>query len=702
MPAISNVIRRGATYWWRRRITFRRPLPHPRTVTVTVSLGTKEQALARMRGAAMTQRSEAVRMSLYEQIERDGLTSVEVEQLFKAEMVRYRGMLSHQRQIIEQHYPDDAPERARRMLSTYAAFNADFVANGFGDYMNFDYVGHFHDRFAGLEKEDRDNLYEMLSRAGDVPGNLLNEAIELLKKNGISPTQKRAELARRTMCESRMVAAAMHDDSTVYAIEKLLALVTSLMPSGSPNQHQNGQIQAETAPTQTMRDPQRIGENDLADPTRKSTPDQMSELDQFAHLTPIEAVEKYMAVKPKARGTATPAIASDRQKGRQKSKPKTWGESQRRQFRIAPFLFGKATGSKPLAATTQEDLNDFYDVLTRLPSSHHKSPKHEKMSLEEICDEGALRLSLADEKGLEVNFTLGLDVGTMNRHFANLKRLCTWLSRKTPMNLLDFSDFILEEDDADERTERDAYTVEQGHELFQLGIWTGGTGVELKQRLTATPFGNVWHDAAYWVVMIVWYTGMRREEACKLLVSDIGEEGGIPFFQIKKTRAGGVKNSRSVRNVPICDELQRLGFVRYLEAMQAAGEDYLFPEMQPGKSSRTLGDVWFKNVWLQIKPHLKLVKAGQAVHSCRHMVSTELKMLNTFEEHRSDLLGQKSGSENADRYADASRLFVLKKIVDQIPIVTGHLPSPIAIQLLPEDLRRPRPTRESSGKRLRS
>ncbi len=41
----------------------------------------------------MTQRSEAVRMSFYERIERDGLTSLEVERLFKAEMVRYRGML---------------------------------------------------------------------------------------------------------------------------------------------------------------------------------------------------------------------------------------------------------------------------------------------------------------------------------------------------------------------------------------------------------------------------------------------------------------------------------------------------------------------------------------------------------------------------------------------------------------------------------
>ena len=53
---------------------------------------------------------------------------------------------------------------------------------------------------------------------------------------------------------------------------------------------------------------------------------------------------------------------------------------------------------------------------------------------------------------------------------------------------------------------------------------------------------------------IVWYSGMRREEACKLLVEDIGEEGGVPYFDIRNTRAGRVKTAKSTRKVPICSE----------------------------------------------------------------------------------------------------------------------------------------------------
>ena len=267
-----------------------------------------------------------------------------------------------------------------------------------------------------------------------------------------------------------------------------------------------------------------------------------------------------------------------------------------------------------------------------------------------------------------------MDVGTINRHFANLKKLCTWLASKTTMRALDFSDYILVEEERDERTERDPYTIQQGQELFALRIWTGS--LTLEDRFAKGSGGRIWHDAAYWVMPIVWYSGMRREEACKLLVEDIGEEDGVPYFDIRNTRAGRVKTAKSTRKVPICAELRRLGLLDYVAAMRAAGEEYLFPEIVPGKGGRPLGDVFFNTIWLKIKPLLTLIKPGQAVHSGRHMVSTELKALQTFEETRADLLGQQIGGENAVRYAGATRLEILADVVDRLPIVTGHLPSP--------------------------
>lgn len=89
MPAIENANRRGATYWWRRRVRVAGRLERPITIITTVSLLTKDQSVARRRAAAMTGRSEVVRMSLYERIEQEGLLSEQVNPFFREEMVRY-------------------------------------------------------------------------------------------------------------------------------------------------------------------------------------------------------------------------------------------------------------------------------------------------------------------------------------------------------------------------------------------------------------------------------------------------------------------------------------------------------------------------------------------------------------------------------------------------------------------------------------
>jgi integrase len=199
--------------------------------------------------------------------------------------------------------------------------------------------------------------------------------------------------------------------------------------------------------------------------------------------------------------------------------------------------------------------------------------------------------------------------------------------------------------------------------------------------------------------MLVWYTGARREEICKLRVDDIRMADGIHYIDIKNTDTGRVKNAKSVRRVPICKELHRLGFIRYRDAMFGAGETLLFPEIQPaGDTKRSLGDVFYKVHWIYLKPLLPGLKRGQAMHSVRHTVATELKNRGVSSEVRRDLLGhsgaedesspstaavKRHSNETESRYSKASRLDVLKDAVDKIPIVTGHIATVKTINLLP-------------------
>ncbi|MEK9210956.1 integrase [Sphingomonas sp. 2378] len=695
MPAIENVTRRSAVYWWRRRLRLAPASANPITVVTMVSLLTKDQPVARRRAVAMTGRSEAVRMSLYEKIERDGLTAEQASAVFQEEMVRYRNMLAYQHQSIQQDGEGDVAERFAQMRAIYGAVNRDFAANGFGDFLGIDYVGGFDRRFADLDDEARGHLYAMLGRAPDLPEHLRNEARDLLRRVGIDDSDGRSEAARQIMCQARAAAASSYADPVLQDMANRMAVAAAIIRPLGMVAPSHSQTVAPTAGVTSVP----TAANVAADPEQwdeEDGEDEKAERQRYARMTPLEVVEAYMSLKPKARGRVATTKAGV---NRSKSQAKTWGDSQRRQFKAAAFLFGKSNGGKPLARTRQEDLNRFYDQLNRMPSTHHKSSRHEPMTIEDICVEAADRVEEAEKHKERITFTIGLDVGTINRHFANLKKLCTWLASKTTMRALDFSDYILVEEERDERTERDPYTIQQGQELFALRIWTGS--MTLDDRFAKGSGGRIWHDAAYWIMPIVWYSGMRREEACKLLVEDIGEEDGVPYFDIRNTRAGRVKTAKSTRKVPICAELRRLGLLDYVAAMRAAGEEYLFPEIVPGKGGRPLGDVFFNTIWLKIKPLLTLIKPGQAVHSGRHMVSTELKALQTFEETRADLLGQQIGGENAVRYAGATRLEILADVVDRLPIVTGHLPSPETINLLPKHLRCARPTRESAGRRTR-
>ena len=93
MPDVQNVFRRGGAYWWPRTLTWWDG--SARSITLSLSLRTKDLGVARHRAAAMTAQSEVVRRSLYERVARDGLTTEQRDAVFRTEMRAYRDGLEH-------------------------------------------------------------------------------------------------------------------------------------------------------------------------------------------------------------------------------------------------------------------------------------------------------------------------------------------------------------------------------------------------------------------------------------------------------------------------------------------------------------------------------------------------------------------------------------------------------------------------------
>ena len=320
-------------------------------------------------------------------------------------------------------------------------------------------------------------------------------------------------------------------------------------------------------------------------------------------------------------------------------------------------------------------LDSWFD---RLPITFGKSPRDRAASATlELT--AASAVEKVDQGDLDAS-DIGLSTGTTNRHFNKLGQIHKFmLDYVDGVSAIDFSKFT-QAIDKDEREARLRYTREQGQAIFSLPPWTGCAGAT--DRLQ--PGKHVIHDGLFFVLLLVWYTGARREELCKLMLDDVEERNGTPYLLIRPTLTGRVKNKSAQRLVVLADELIRLGFMRYVEAMRAAGETLLFPELLPAPGTkRKLGDVFYKNWWIYIKPLVPDLKRGQAMHAARHMVADELKDQEVFIEFRNDHLGHKGHGEGQTRYPSAASLTRLKEVVAKIPVVTQHLPDQIEIRLPP-------------------
>lgn len=647
MPAIQNVERRGAVYYWRRTVRFQDGKPF----TLRLSLRTTAQAMARSMGCAMTAKSETLKMTLGKDGPAAKLTTVQKAGIFRQAM---EGMRDHLEQVHVgfQRTEPDATFMIEGLVGIYEAMLRDFVVHGVPE--NVGSREHVEARFSGLTDEQKETLIDFFADQPEWRERSHDRAAQDLRTAGVAETDDNLDIARKVNLEGRLAAALEYRRRLVDPATMWAAMTDDRIPAAPMP------FAAVAAAPVTVPAPLPPREPEVAEP--------------WASMTPTQAAERFIADNPKIVGDA-------RRKAR-------WTEKTRTQFLSAARLLEKSYGALPIRLVGREDVVRLNEHFSRLPVSHHKSRRHDAMSLEEICREAEAEV----KAGTRDERTIGLQSTSTNRHFLFLKELVAWFGKQVDgVATIDWSDFLYE-DDRDARDQRDAYTEEEGRQLFRLPIWMGSRS--LGRRLEQGT--EIWHDAGFWVLPIAWYTGCRREEICQLTLDDIGEENGIWFFTITDENGGRVKNRAAVRLVPFADELIRLGLPDYVKALRAAGETMLFPELRTASGKRSYGDVYYKNWWMKIARKLDFIEPGQAIHSFRHTVTTELKHREVFLETRADLVGHTMSGETAGRYSKAARLTRLKEAVDQIPKVTDRL-RPLPTRLLPSSSRQPRPVRLKAG-----
>ena len=196
---------------------------------------------------------------------------------------------------------------------------------------------------------------------------------------------------------------------------------------------------------------------------------------------------------------------------------------------------------------------------------------------------------------------------------------------------------------------------------------------------TAHVLPTAWHsgqDAAYWIPLIGLFSGARLGELCQLRTADVQTIEGVPVLVLTDDGEDQrIKTSAGRRSLPIHSELIRLGFLKYVDTVSAAGSVSLWPalKMRKGKPSG-----YFSRWFSEFRKGLGL-GAYPDFHCFRHTVRPLMRRAGVSESTMDKITGHETrGSEGTVTY-DHFTLTELKAAVEAIrypALVLPIVPSP--------------------------
>lgn len=195
-------------------------------------------------------------------------------------------------------------------------------------------------------------------------------------------------------------------------------------------------------------------------------------------------------------------------------------------------------------------------------------------------------------------------------------------------------------------------SVDELNAIFRLPIFTIG---ERPRRGKG--------EAAYWIPLLLLWTGARPEEIAQLMVADVHKDPDDPEgrWLLRITDEGvhphkgrrGLKTTKSQsgrRTFPIPKPLLELSFMAYVDHIRASGETALFPALRTKGASKLLfpgwGEWWSK--YLQDKGVLPANAKRRAAREFRHVWTTAARRCKVPEDAREYIQGHRSGGKSAN------------------------------------------------------
>lgn len=359
--------------------------------------------------------------------------------------------------------------------------------------------------------------------------------------------------------------------------------------------------------------------------------------------------------------------------------------------------FAWITGDKPLGDYNHSDVAKFKNGLLRMPRLYKPARDFGRP-----FDEVVTTLKVTSENARSFN-TIKRDLSYMSTAYEILAEN-RWEPRVPATKALDFSKAKLaKHTKVSEKSDRPVWTVPHMECLFSAPIWTGGGGH--LRRFDRAAGSEVFHDAAYWLPLLLYYTHATVNEIAGLRVDEVVVDAPVPYLTIKDNdiRAedgvdGGLKNSSRGRSIPLHAEILRLNFAGYARAIQAEGHAALFPELY--LNTARVGGHQFRNIaWCHmvswIGAHLDvptndITGKSADMHSIRALGSSFYAQAKAPDLMRADVMGHARTGTNALHYSKRRRSHGEDQVLgeyrafmgDHTDVATSGL-HPRAVHLLP-------------------
>jgi integrase len=222
-------------------------------------------------------------------------------------------------------------------------------------------------------------------------------------------------------------------------------------------------------------------------------------------------------------------------------------EQTKGQYEATYRLFTSWSDDPTLEDVERSTASDFLDQVATLNPHWGRSPKTK-------------RLSFADIFANFGNHETGLSNRTINRYATALSLVWKWARDRGRYKGDNPWEGQQRSTGERRKTEKLPFTLDNLHLL-------------LEQAPVIRPNRHNASSALPWVCLISALSGMRLNEICSLKVSDLKQQDGVHYFDVRKA-----KTEAGDRTVPIHSRILEAGLMEYSHH----GDIWLFPGLKPG------------------------------------------------------------------------------------------------------------------------